>query len=232
MGWSRNGYEWDTDQATDAADMIAAGCRTAYYPANWQWTFLRPQFSFSTADGQREYPLPDFFAHLVGRLTFDENAAAVADITIVSDSMIRQRYQDLSVVTTGYPMEAAVRTLPPTADRSSRSVLAVWPEPDGPYTIHGQCAVQPDTVTQDMPYPYGPPAFHECLLNAILMHMERKLGENTGAYAQAFAQSLASAQRQDAEAQPATLGMNRDRERYPIWLSREARSGDVSYSGY
>ena len=110
LGWNRDPYLWETDQVTDAADMIAAGCRAAYYPPDGTfWAFLKIDFSITTASGLREYPLPDDAESIVGTLTYTEDDGNAANVHLVSDQMIRSRYQNQAVSSTGYPIEACVR---------------------------------------------------------------------------------------------------------------------------
>lgn len=212
--------------------MIAAGTRVAYYPPDYQWRFLRINFTLTTESGKQTYALPDDCAALVGTLTYDEEDGNACDVRIVSESHIRQRYQSNTLSASGFPIEAAQVYDRPTATQSSRASLRVWPEPDGSYQLHGQCMVQPNTVTSSMPYPYGGPAFHECLLNAILMQCERKLGENDGKYARAFAESLACAKKVDNLNAPDILGYNGDSSDSPAWTIRDLRPGRVTYSGW
>ena len=231
MGWSRDPFEWDDDQVTDGDDMIASGCRAAYYPASgYSWSFLRPNFTVDVVADRKEYDLPYFFAGLVGDLTFSKDDDASHIVTERSDQYIRARYANDHSLTSGYPLEFCVRQDPPTSDMASRSRIVLWPTPDAEYHLTGQCIVQPNTITSDMPYAYGDAAFHECLLNAILMQCERRLGENTGKYAEAFAESLAAAQRVDANRQPGNLGYNRDLSDQPSWSWRENRYGTVTYT--
>lgn len=233
MGWGRTpDSDWSADQVSDAADMIAAGCRLAYYPAGWEWRFLRINFALTTESGKREYQLPDDCASLLGTLTYTEDDGNASDIRIVSEQQIRMRYQNQTTSSTGYPIEAALRFTRPSAEQSTRAVLAVWPEPDGDYTMNGQCVVQPNTLTSTMPYPYGSQAFQECLLNAILLQCERKLGENDGKYARAFAEALVSAKRVDDQNAPDTLGYNGDSSDGQMWSRRDVRPGRVYYSDY
>ena len=231
LGWPRDPASWSSDQIQDAADMIASGTRVAYYPADYEWRFLKINFSFSTADNQREYPLPADCAALVGTLTYEEDDGNSCDVRLVSEVAIRQRYQVNTLSATGFPIEAAIRFERPTAVSSSRTNLVVWPEPDGVYTINGQCIVQPNTVTSDLPYPYGGPAFHECLLNAILMQCERKLGENDGKYANAFAEQLVRAKKIDMHTAPDHLGYNGDPSNSNPWTNRNSNPGRVTYVG-
>ena len=232
MGWSRDSSDWSSDQLQDAADMIAAGCRTAYYPPQWEWRFLRINFSLDTVVNTREYDLPDDFASLLVTMTYTEDDGNATDIRIVSEQQIRARYQNQTTSSTGYPIEAAIRVERPTNSTSTRYVLAVWPEPDGVYTMEGQCVVQPNTVNGAGRYPYGNQSFHECLLNAILMQCERKLGENDGKYARAFAESLVSAKRIDDQTAPDTLGYNGDGSDGIMWSRRDVRPGRVYYGNY
>ena len=97
--------------------------------------------------------------------------------------------------------------------------------------MNGQCIVQPNTVSSGSQYPYGGPAFHECLLNAILMQCERKLGENDGKYAQAFAQQLACAKKIDMHTAPDHLGYNGDPSSSSPWTNRNSNPGRVTYVG-
>ena len=233
MGWSRDPHEWDTDQVTDAADMISSGCRAAYYPpGNWNWSFLQPNFSITTLSERREYDLPHDFASLVGGLTYSADDSGSCSLHVVSDQAMRVRYQDDWSITSGQPQEAALRNVRPTADRASRWQLVLWPEPDAVYTLTGQCVVQPETLSDDYPHPYGDAAFQEALLDAILMQVGRKLGENDGRHAEAFARSLASAQRVDAGRRPDTLGINRDRSDRPEWNRTPRRGGSVTLAGW
>lgn len=232
LGWPRDPASWTADQVKDAADMIAAGCRSAYYPpSGWQWRFLNINFELELEGGTTEYDLPDDFAALVGNLQFQEEDGTWTSVTIVPDQRIRVREQNTgSSAVSGFPLEASLRWTRPTSSEGTRAVLVVWPEPSGDYTLKGQCLVQPNTVSSSGRYPYGHVAFQECLLNAILMQCERKLGENDGKYANAFRESLIAAQKVDERTLPDTLGYNGDGSDSP-WTKRDFWPGRVLYDG-
>ena len=197
QGWGRDPGSWETDNWTDATDIIRSGLSRFYWapviptgdktePIIHSWSFLSKATTIDLVASQYEYQLPEDFGEMIS--TTFVHAAGVKEkpITLIPDERLRQ-LQAMSPAT-GVPKYAAVMQY----DRSPTSYrVTFYPTPSAAYTLSYDYGVAPKTISDVNPYPLGGPQHSETILEAILAAAEKKLQDGETVHEQRFQELLA-----------------------------------------
>lgn len=223
---TRNPESLQGDDREDLRDVIKGGLRRFYYPAsagiglNHQWTFLKPEFSFTTAADQADYEMGPDFGGVIGSLYFDEDAGnAWGECRKVDVSLIQRYRGSATSIATGYPTQFAERRVSASGSQPQRWELLMWPTADAEYTLRGRMFVNPNAIDENAQHPYGGVEHGETILESCLAVAEQRL-TGAGPHQQAFVERLkASIQRDQQASAPDFIGYNGER------LMTRARGG-------
>ena len=218
LGYGRNVYGPDdgSDEWADIEDCIKSGLRQFYAPpilpgqqGSHHWSFLKPVTELSLIATIADYDLPADFGGIDGDLTYPPSAASRA-VVIVSESAIRTLRQNSPQ--TGNPTHAATR--PKTTDGVAGQVFEIlfWPTPQSDSPLSYRYYVAPTALSHTNPYPYGPAAHSETILESCLSIAEQRLNDEKGIHWEKFLERLSASIQFDRKTSgPDFLGYNADR---------------------
>jgi hypothetical protein len=202
-GTNRTPSNWDTTEAQDATDVIAAGLRSFYWLTtatelgNHSWSFLRPVRSITTAASTGTYPLPTDFAAIIGDFTFAASSNK-GRIVRIDDADIRSLYAGAEL--SRAPVYYSVRPKENLGDRTLWEVV-LYPVPDKVYELSYRSVIEPAMLDQANPIPLGGASHAETILEAILAAAEKTMKPESGEtlHQQRFLQLLAASIQRDQE---------------------------------
>lgn len=164
--------EWEPRTASDVSSAIRRGINSVIHnAANHQWTWLRPEHRFTTADGQRRYPLPPDFEQVIDHISFDGDNYKHPPITQLPSTRLQQLYSEYSG--TGVPANFAWE--PRVHDGTTEQVqeLVLHPTPNGTYQLVVIYQAGPiRDLTSDRPWFPGGPEHRELFIAACLAQAE------------------------------------------------------------
>jgi hypothetical protein len=154
--------------------------RRFYYPqmdgALYEWTFLHPKAQLSLTDADGDYDLPDNFGGGTNRFTLVGDYKPIQ--VVVEDAVRAAVSRD---ATKGTPLYAAIRTKPGTTLTASNRYEAIfYPIPDGSYTAEYTYAVNPDKMTDALPYALGAGQHGHTIMALCLAEAERLENDQQG----------------------------------------------------
>jgi len=199
--------EWDPRTKSDVTSAIRRGINSVVHnSANHQWTWMRPEHRFTTADGQRRYPLPADFEQVIDHISFDGDNYQHPPVLQLPSSRLQQLYSEYPG--TGVPANFAWE--PRTHDGTTEQVqeLVLHPTPNGTYQLVMLYQAGPiRDLTSDRPYFPGGPEHLELFISACLAQAESIFmdGPMTDRQDQ-FRAELAAAISRDYRRSPRNLG--------------------------
>ena len=198
----------DEQQSINA--IIEAGLRMFYgaYP----WSFLHLSTSTTFGQGVWKCDLPDDFGFLNGDVSISDGTRSWP-VRQVSQREIDIAKKDVQ----GIPRCYAVYPKPMTDDRLGQLwELAIWPVPSKELTLNYRYNVQPRTITDNQPYPYGGMYHSETIREACLAKAESETDDQPGVHSQHYQAALQNSIAFDKEqSTPDSLGYNGDGKRIP-----------------
>lgn len=209
---------WTTYQQGIITSVVKSGVRQFYFPpplegesVSYDWSFLKPMAALSLNSGLDYVDLPDDFGGLEGRITCTpQGSSAFWPVDVTGVGRVYAKLTEYPS-TTGRPVVACVEPLRDTgASRSSRSRLKVWPTADQAYTLKFQYYLQPDALTDALPYAYGGLLHAETVLESCLSIAEQRLDDSASVHTLKFQERLAASINADRKLKPQKLGYNRD----------------------
>lgn len=252
LGFVPHEGAWDHRQAERVRLALETGLRKFYSPQvlpgekyPWQWSFLKPLLSVSTAAGKSVYELPDDLAILDGHLTYAPGAAVLyQSVELIAEHQIRHFMQRQS--TSSRPRFAAVRPKPPDPSGRMQYELLLWPTPDGEYHLTGRYKLNPAALKDDQALPLGGQPHAQTVIEACLSAAEEQDGPRvtvakTGLngkvwlHSERFLECLIASVGHDRQASSSkTLGYNADRSdrAYGLPDHHEWDENIVEYVGY
>lgn len=164
--------DWDNRTATDVDSAIRRGINSVIHnAAGHQWTWMRPAFRFTTADGQRRYTLPADFQQFIDHLCFDGENYQHPPITQLPAARLHQMHSEYSG--TGVPCNYALEAKAHDGTTEQLQEVVLHPTPDGAYQLVGVYQVGPIRgLTSDRPWFPGGPEHRELFLASCLAQAE------------------------------------------------------------
>lgn len=202
LHYGQDPSEWSADETKRVDRFIQAGVRQFYYPPamegvelGYTWSFMYPTTTLATADGTREYDLPDLFQQIDGDFHYEEDVFWQS-ITHVSEARMLEliEYTDDE----DKPRYFTTRAKDSTGSGGQRWEVRFWPKPDAIYTLtyrYKAYAGKIDAVTY--PYPLGGMQYGECIIESCLAVAEMRGNDESGFHQEQFMRLLASAVAQD-----------------------------------
>jgi len=230
---------WDTDDTARVDRFIQSGIRQFYYPpaiegvpAGYRWSFLRPVATIVTADGDRDYDLPDDFSFLSSDLFYDESQNFERSIVQVSESQMQeliQRTEDK-----GKPKFCATRFKSSDLTDGQRHEVLLWPVPNGEYTLTYQYEAYSGKIDKDSKkYPLGGMKYGECIIESCLSIAESRGNDEKGIHYQDFIRLLVAAVALDRDNSARRYGQMGDHEEFCNDFDRHLRQSTypITYKG-
>jgi hypothetical protein len=198
--------EAETEQLDE---IVQDGYRRFLYPPaveglsekywGYEWSFLKPVTTLTTAADDAEQDLPDDFGRLVSAgFTCAEgsNAPLCSVLADVGEGFIRERRVMTS--TTGRPKFAAIRTKAGTGTTGQRKEVLWHPTPDDAYVLAYQYEAYSGALTETNRYPLGGMKHSALLKLACLSIAEEQLNDmSTRHQKDAFARALVASIERD-----------------------------------
>lgn len=242
LGWGRGAAfsetTWTSVQEAQVNSCVDSGLRRFYYtasmdgvPAGYEWSFLRPQVTFTLPSGEQFIEMPPDFGGLVDSLTLaGSHSKSFKRIQVTN--RVRERYAVLPT-TTGQPCEVEiVWRKGTTALEGQRARLWFWPLSDAAYTVNGQYYVHPDALDAAFPYALGGPAHVETILESCLAIAEERLDDiKGGPHGMAFAERMRASIALDRRHKAQTVGYNGDASDGHHLRGRYHRDTSVTFDG-
>lgn len=162
---------------------------------------------------QVDYVLPELFGGLQGDLFINQGSRTLGYVLQRKTKEELLMFQKSGVADySAQPCNFAIFTRDQTGVSDQRSMLTVWPLPDGAYTLSGYYVINPYQLTSALPYPMGGLPLSECLRSACLAAAEMEFMGAAGIHMQMYQQRLRSAVSFDRQmSNPGIIGDNVDR---------------------
>lgn len=243
FGMDTTPANWSPAQVSLVDDFIRQGLAQYYNPPpippnilSYEWSFLKPFWTMTTATSQREYDLPEDFEYFAGPLTYSSDDSRFHNpIEITSPQRLRQI--EAASDYTSYPVYAAVYPVDYGGGLEQRQKLVLHPTPDGAYIIEAQYLAQQKMLTTNNPYPLGGPAHAHGVLASCLAKVEEFDQRAKGVRYTGFIERLQSNVAMDIRRGPRFLGYNAGGRDRPFPRGRGAARaanlihyGDVTYN--
>ena len=210
--------DWDEPVSFAVDSCIRAGINRVIHNGVHQFSWLRPVFRLSTADGQRRYDLPVDFEQFIDDICFDGVNFQFPPICQKPATRLLQLQSEYP--NTGTPYYFATESPPYDGVNEQEQQIVLHPTPDNKYPLVGIYQVGPiRPLTIKNPYFPGGPANRELFLQSCLAATESKFFDMQGEKHLAFQTTLQIAIAEDLRRQPRNLGQLGGR--------RVMRGGDV-----
>jgi len=203
LGYGRTPDNWSAAQETDIDAAVQSGVRQVYYPPavdkstiGYEWSWLRPGFTFDIEDGEGDYDLPDDFGRLIGSLYYSANEYR-SSITIVSIGRILALRASTGL--TGAPYYAATRYKTSDGSDGQRQEILFYPEPDSDWTLYGSYEAYSGALSDSYPYPLGGMQLAELYIESCLAIAEQRFNDEIGIHNQKFSALLVDAVARDSK---------------------------------
>lgn len=220
---------WSTRESTDVESAIRKGIEMVVHNVHsHQWSWMRPNFPWTTADGQRRYTLPLDFEQFIDDIHFDGVNYQYPSITQLPAGRLQQMYSEYS--TTGVPTNYALETTTHDGSSQQYTQLVLHPTPDAAYSLFGRYQVGPiRSLSTARPWFPGGPEARELFIAACLAAAESKFIDQPATDKKTlFDMALVAAIGRDWRKQPRNLGQsaswkgkNRDYYRYKLQTQYE-----------
>lgn len=232
LGYGALPSSWDDDQAATVDLVIRGGLRrfmnSPLIPGTrtvWEWSFLRKNHLFSTAQGKKEYDLPADFGSPLGRLHYTSDWRT--PVEFVNEAMIRAKESANSDVT-GAPSHFAILHRPKPTVAPQGQTLLLFPEPDGAYELRMLYQVSPEMLSESLSNPHGGAPHARTILFACLAEAGTRVDADKD-YEAEYQMSLMASIDYDRRQKGDTGGYSRDMsDERPEW---PRANNYVTYNG-
>lgn len=201
LGFGHTVANWSAAQTTVIQDLVQSGVRRVYYPPaypgippGYEWSFLRPWTTLTTADDDYDYDLPDAYGRLIGSFHYaaDEYRTPIVQISIAELLDKRSMYDE-----SGYPNVCAVRWKAEDRTTGQRSEVLFYPEPDDEYVLSYQYEAYSGLLSDSYPYPLGGMKMSELYKESCLASAESSMKDELGIHHQEYQALLIDAVARD-----------------------------------
>ena len=224
---------------TEVDEVIAEGLRMFYNPpvidpfGKHEWSFLTPIAVLETEASKQWYDLPPDFSHIDSEVgfTYADSHPGYPPIRLSNEALLMRG--ESALLTTAYPMYAAIRPKNVEGRAPQRYEVGFFPEPNASYRLRYRYHAMPHMLSDDEPYPLGGNQFGQAILAAVEAAAEMYEMDGRGPYYQKFIEELRSAIQEDSRQGPVYVGRNVDvyRRWYPGRRSDRVYQNSVTYNG-
>jgi hypothetical protein len=197
--------DWDSNTSTAVEACVRRAVHNVVHNGLHQWTWMRPVFRFTTADGQRRYTLPLDFEQFIDDISFDGENYQYPPISQKPATRLIQMQSEY--VNTGTPCYFATENPAHDGATEQHQQLILHPTPDNEYPLIGIYQVGPiRPFSSAHPYFPGGPANKELFLQSCLATAESKFFDVKAEKHDAYQATLTNAIAEDLRRQPRNLG--------------------------
>lgn len=217
LGLAQGDVAWDTYQTAAINRDLKCGLAWFYWPeplpgekSSYEWSFLKPEFTFSVASGDREFELPDDFGWIDGSLYLVDSGRFAQALEQVGLARIDLAFSQQENAT-GTPLYFCI--LPhkeTTGNAGTRHLIRFFPEPNGSFNLSMRYSVVPDNLTDSFPYALGGAQHADTIRAACLAAAELDEDKAKGAQWELFVGQLRKSVSLDRKLLPAKMGYNGD----------------------
>lgn len=174
---------------------INAGLRQFYYPPaidglepGYEWSFLKPTATISTAASDAAQDLPDGFSRLLGDFHFIPTVHHRPIIQVSEHRLQLMLQTDLSE---SRPRICAIRHKNSNLSSGQRQEVAWWPIPDAAYVLtYRYEAFSEKLVDGSEVYPLGGMKHSETIVESCLAIAEQRANDERGIHWEAFVRAI------------------------------------------
>ncbi len=177
LGYSTSRSEWSNEQEKELRQYVQSGIRQFYYPpavhssvAGYEWSFLRPTTTLTTAADQWQYDLPYDFGRLIGDVYHAPDTGHFSIVHVMQGEILRRRQMQRE---SGKPQLLSVRYKDNDGGSGQIQEMIFWPVPDQAYTLHYQYEAFPYELSYSNPYPLGGMKYAEVIIESCLAVAEQ-----------------------------------------------------------
>lgn len=241
MGW-RGVANWTAQNTADFGYILKEGLRNFYYPRalgnafSHEWSFLRPNYRFTTVADQRQYELPPNFDHIYGAINFDDSGSSNNYPPVhITNYQVLQRHNARETYTS-FPQLAAIIVIQGDGLTPQRQIMELHPTPDSTYPLYYQYVAMADSIDATNKYPLGGDVHSDTIMSSILAAAESQMDDDTeGAHQRAFLAKLTSSISMDRRRAASQFGYNSNEKRFMPASRSDARdaliTGNPTYNG-
>lgn len=201
------------EQLRRIASSIKTGLSYFYFPAGYEWSFLKPVASLTLAEGETVVALPDDFNWLNDKIIpASSGGSSQFAIQVRGEGEVLELFAGLPNVT-ARPAVCCVQALRGTqVNESSRSQLLIYPTADQDYTLQVPYSIIPEMLTDQAPYFYGG-ANHAQTIKAACKFAYSEAWDGMAMsqeFGQSFQRMMQMSIEQDRKRKPSNFGYNGD----------------------
>ncbi len=236
LGYGITSGNWSTAQIAEIQMCLDSGLRQFYDPpplqpggSRYEWLFMKPVTTLSTAVGVSTVTLPDSYGGLDGELTY-ASGVQIFPIRVVGEDEVRKAQQQTSN-SSGPPYMCCVR--PVSADgitTGQRYQAEFFPTPDQIYVLTYKRNFLANNISATYPYPWGGEVHAETIQASCIAAAERIVDDvSNGPKWQYFMERLGSSIESDRRNGRQYFGKNDDKDlKRPV---RPVAAQQVLYNG-
>jgi hypothetical protein len=185
----------------EITSIIQSGVRRVYYPPavsadtiGYEWSWLRPTTTITTAVDDIDYDLPDDFGRLVGAFHYpaDEHRNSISIISVGSLLAKRAQCDDSDA-----PVYAAVRYKASDGTGGQRQEVLFYPKPSEIWVLTYEYEAYNGALSVAAPYPLGGMQMAELYIESCLAVAESRMNDSEGVHANQFQELLLDAVSRD-----------------------------------
>lgn len=201
LGYGVDSASWSAAQDNEIDRYVQAGVRRFYYPPaaegyeeGYQWSFLSPTTTISTAASDAAQDLPDALGRVLGDFHYPES-----DFHHSIVQVSEERYQKLLSRSddTGPPRVARIAHKAQTKGKGQRLEVKWWPIPDAVYTLTYRYEAYTGKLSDTNKYPLGGMRHSELVIASCLAVAEQRANDERGIHTEDYQRMLVAAIQQD-----------------------------------
>ena len=201
LGYGRTFLNCTDAQKVEILEIVQSGVRRVYFPpavnadtVGYEWSWLRPTTTLSTAAADGDYDLPEDFGRLIGSLHYAADKHRKGIVIVSVGKLLQMRScSDLK----GAPTYAAYRYKSSTGASGQRQEILFYPEPDAIWVLSYEYEAFTGQLTDTYPYPLGGMKYGELYLESCLAVVESRIEDiavrDSGIHTQQFSTLLVDA---------------------------------------
>lgn len=203
LGWSGTSGNWNASQLAEINLLMNSGVRRVYYPratreapslAGYEWTFLKPWTTLTTADGTADYDAPDDFGRIVGDVHYPDAEYQAPLVSIPASQILEYR---VGAEREGQPSRYATRWKATTGSTGQRQEFLLWPTPDDAWVLRYQYEAYNGPLSDSFPYPLGGMKLAELYIESCLAVAESRYNDEEGLHHKAYIELLVDCVQRD-----------------------------------
>jgi hypothetical protein len=204
LGYGATSGSWTQAQVDEIDRAVQSGYRQFLYPPaaqgvepGYEWSFMAPVATISTAANTADQSLPDDFGRLVDGFTFAAASGYPGVLADVGEGRIRELRQ--SNVSAGTPRMAGIRATAGTGAIGQRKEVMWYPTPNAVYVLSYKYEACTGKLTSQLPYPLGGLKHAETIRESCLAAAESSINDSQQVHWNLFISMLISSIARDQE---------------------------------